>query len=193
VGGVINMITRQPNYPFEGGMRLSCGSLSAIDGDLTLGTKWKKLAAFTDLELHRIGSYTLIPDNQSTVGANAQRYDGLVKLRYDLTPRAAVSSSGNAYHNTADGKATDYSGTPTSGYLRAYNTNSTQNYALICNFLPTSKTDIQARLYSGRYDENSYQRTLATDGTQGATHLDYGNLYERYHRADATISQQLFS
>ncbi len=193
VGGVINMITRQPTHPFEGGLRLSGGSLGTVDGDLTLGTKWKKLTAFTDLELHRIGSYTLLPNDESTVGANAQRYDGLVKLRYQFTPRAAISFSGNAYHTNADGKATDFSGTATSGYNRAYNTNSTQNYAVIGDLLPTSKTSIQARLYSGRYDENSYQRTLATDSSEGSTQLDYGNLYERYHRADATISQQVFS
>jgi len=193
VGGVINMITHRPAHPFESGLRLSGGSLGALDGDLTLGSQWKKITAFTDLELHHVNAYTLLPNNQSTVGANAMRYDGLAKLRYDFTPRAAISFSGNAYHNDANGKATDYSGTATSEYNRAYSTNSTQNYALVGDFLPTNKTAVQTRLYTGRYDENSYQRTLATDGSQGTAQLDYGNLYERYHRADSTLSQQIGS
>lgn len=193
VGGVINMITHQPTHPIEGGLRLSGGTLGAVDGDLTLGSQWKKLTAFTDLELHRIDAYTLLPNNLSTVGANAARYDGFVKLRYEVTPRAALSFSGNAYHNDANGKAADYTRTATSGYNRAYSTDSAQNYALAGDFLPTDKTAIQARLYVGRYDEHSYQKALTVDGSLGIGQLDYGNLYERYHRADSTISQQIGS
>ena len=86
---------------------------------------------------------------------------------------------------------------PVQGHLpqanRAYSTDSTQNYALVGDLLPTSTTAVQARLYTGRYDENSYQRALASDGALGSSQIDYGNLYEHYHRADATVSQQLGS
>jgi len=85
VGGVINLITHEPTHPFEGGLRVSGGTLGAFDGDLDLGTQFKKLSAFTDLELHHVNSYTLIPDDESTIGANNQRYDGMVKLRYSFT------------------------------------------------------------------------------------------------------------
>ena len=82
VGGVINMITHVPRHPFEAGLRLSGGTLGLFDGDLDLGTKLNKFSAFTDLELHRIGSYTLLPEDESTIGADARRYDGLLKLKY---------------------------------------------------------------------------------------------------------------
>ncbi len=192
IGGVINMITHVPSHPFEGGLRLSGGTLGAIDGDLTLGTQWKKITAFTDLELHHINSYTLIPDDESTVGANNQRYDGLIKLGYAFTPRASVAYTGNAYHNTADGKSADYFGMAESGYDYSVSHDSTQTHALVGNFVPTSTTVVQARLYEARFDSNSASNPINADGSHGPE-FDYGNLYERYHRADATISQQLGS
>jgi outer membrane receptor for ferrienterochelin and colicins len=192
VGGVINMITHEPTRPFEGGVRISGGSLGEVDSDLTLGTKWKKLTAFTDLETHHIGSYTLLPDDESTIGANEQRYDGTLNLRYSFSPRASLGFTSTAFHNDATGKNTDFSGTAASGYDHATSHDSTQNYAIIGDFTPTNSTAIQARLYEARYEENSYQNPIASDGTLG-TQLDYGNLYEHYHRADATVSQLLGS
>ena len=189
IGGVINLITHEPAHTFEGGLRLSGGTLGAIDGDLDLGTQWKHLTAFTDLELHHINSYTLLPGDESTIGANNQRYDGLVKLSYRFSPKASIGYSGNAYHNDSNGKNTDITGTAASGYDYAASTDSTQTHALIGNFLPTSTTAIQARLYEARFDSNSYSNPINADNSLGAQ-FDYGNLYERFHRADATISQQ---
>jgi outer membrane receptor for ferrienterochelin and colicins len=192
IGGVINMITHEPTHPFEGGLRLAGGTLGAVDGALNLGTQWKKLTAFTDLELHRINSYTLVPDDESTVGANNQRYDGLVKLGYSFDPRASIGYTGTAYHDDANGKSADFTGAATSGYDYAISHDSTQSHALVGDFLPTSKTVVQARLYEVRYDSNSAQNPINQDNSHGPQ-FDYGNLYERYHRTDATISQQLAS
>ena len=192
IGGVINMITHEPVHPFEGGLRLSGGDLGTFDGDLDLGTQWKNLTAFTDLELHHINSYTLIPDDESTIGANNQRYDGFVKLRYSFNPRASIGYTGDAYHNTSTGKNTDITGAAASGYDYAVSHDSTQTHALVGDFLPTSSTTVQARLYEARFDSNSYQNPINADNSHGAQ-FDYGNLYERYHRADATVSQQVES
>lgn len=192
VGGVINLITHEPTHPFEGGLRISGGTLGAFDGDLNLGTHYKKLDAFTDLELHHVDSYTLIPDNESTIGANDQRYDGMVKLRYSFSPKAAIGYTVNAYHDNATGKNTDITGAAASGYDSSTSNDSMQTHALIGDFVPTPTTAIQARLYQARYDSNSWSNPLDANNTAGAQ-FDYGNLYERYHRADATISQQIGS
>lgn len=190
IGGVINMITHEPTHPLEGGLRISGGNLGVVDGDLGVGSQWKKLSAFTDIETHRIGSYSLVPDDTSTVGANNQRYDAFLKLRYAFSPRASIGYTGDAYHNDANGKNADITGTAASGYDRAVSTDSTQTHAIIGDFLPTSTTAVQARLYESRYDSNSYSNPINTDNSLGPE-FDYGNLYERYHRADATVSQQL--
>jgi len=192
VGGVINLITHEPTHPFEGGLRVSGGTLGAFDGDLDLGTQFKKLSAFTDLELHHVNSYTLIPDDESTIGANNQRYDGMVKLRYSFSPKASIGYTVNAYHDNATGKNTDSTGTAASGYDSATSNDSTQTHALVGDFAPTSTTVIQTRLYEARYDSNSWSNPLNADNSVGAQ-FDYGNLYERYHRADATVSQKIGS
>jgi NADPH-dependent ferric siderophore reductase len=136
--------------------------------------------------LHHINSYTLIPNNESTVGANNQRYDGMIKLRYRFDPRASIAYTGNAYHNSSDGKSTDITGT---GYDYAVSHDSTQTHALTGEFLPTSTTAVQARLYEARFDSNSAQNPIDENNNLGPQ-FDYGNLYERYHRADVTVSQQ---
>jgi outer membrane receptor for ferrienterochelin and colicins len=192
IGGVINLITHEPTHPFEGGLRLSGGTLGVVDGDLNLGTQWKKLTAFTDLELHHINSYTLIPDDESTLGANNQRYDGLVKLRYSFTPRASFGYTVNAYHNDANGKNADITGFAGSGYDHAESSDSTQTHELIGDYLAMEKTAVQARLYEARFDSNSSSYPINGDNSLGPK-FDYGNLYERYHRADATLSQQIGS
>ena len=192
IGGVINLITHEATHPFEGGLRVSGGTLGTFDGDLDLGTQWENLTAFTDLELHRINSYTLVPGDESTIGANNQRYDGLVKLRYRFTPRASIGYTVNAYHNDSDGKNTDITGSAASGYDYAKSSDSTQTHELFGDFLPSSKTIVQARLYEARFDSNSSQNPINADNSLGAQ-FDYGNLYERYHRADATVSQQMGS
>jgi outer membrane receptor for ferrienterochelin and colicins len=190
IGGVINMITREPTHPFEGGLRISGGNLGVVDGDLDLGTQFRKFSVFSDLELHRINSYTLVPDDESTIGANNQRYDGFLKLRYSFNPRAAIGYTGDAYHNDANGKNTDVTGTAASGYDYAASIDSTQTHTIVGDFLPTLTTAIQARLYEARYDSNSYSNPINADNSLGPE-FDYGNLYERYHRADATVSQQI--
>ncbi len=189
IGGVINMITHQPAHRVEGGLRISGGNLGVVDGALDLGTQFKKFSAFTDLELHRINSYTLVPDDESTIGANNQRYDGLVKLRYGFTPRASIAYTGNAYHNDSNGKSADFTGAAASGYDYAASADSTQTHALTGDLLPTATTAIQARLYESRFDSNSSQKPIDANNSLGEQ-FDYGNLYERYHRADATVSQQ---
>jgi outer membrane receptor for ferrienterochelin and colicins len=192
VGGAINMITHEPTQPFEGGVRISGGSLGALDSAVNLGTTWRKLTAFVDLESHHVGSYTLIPNNESTVGADSQLFDGFAKLRYHFDPKFSLGFSASAYHNEATGKTTDSTGTAESGYDRAKSHDSTQTYALTAEFLPTSTTAIQARAYESRYDESSYQSPLDTAGNTG-DQFGYGDLHERYHRFDATISQQVGS
>ena len=192
VGGVINLITHEPTHPFEGGLRVSGGTLGTFDGDLDLGTQFKNLSAFTDLELHHINSYTLLPGDESTIGANDQRYDGFVKLRYTFSPRASIGYSGDAYHDAANGKSDDITGTAPSGYDYDVSHDSTQTHAVVGDFLPTSTTAVQARLYEARYDSNSWSNPLDADNSLGAQ-FDYGNLYERYRRADATVSQQIGS
>jgi outer membrane receptor for ferrienterochelin and colicins len=182
IGGVINMITREPSEPFDLGLSLSGGSLGAVDGRVDLGARWKKLTFFTDLESHRQDSYELIPGDRSTVGPNFRRNDILTKLRYALNERAAIGFSATAYHNHQTGLSNS-----SAGLTLGTSNDSIQSYALTGDFVLTPSTTLQARAYAARYDENS-QTDLA--GTS-APSFGFANLNERYHRLDATLSQQI--
>lgn len=182
IGGVINMITREPSGPLNLGLSLSGGSLGTLDGRVDAGARWKKLTLFTDLESHRGDSYGLVPGSRSTVGPDFERNDAFAKLRYAFSERAAVGVSATAYHNRQIGLTNS-----SVGLTRGTGNESTQSYALSGDFLLSSTTTLQARAYAARYDENS--RTDYVD--RAAPSFGFANLNERYHRLDATLGQQI--
>lgn len=105
IGGVINMITREPSNPFEANLNVSGGSLSALDTRADFGGQIKNLTVFLDLERHQQQAYSLVPNSPTTVGPHYKRNDLLFKTRYALNPRAALSFTANAYHNNEVGRA----------------------------------------------------------------------------------------
>ena len=153
-----------------------------MDGRIDLGSRWKKLTFFTDLESHRQDAYSLIPGDRTSLGPNFERSDIFTKLRYALTDRAAIGFSATAYHNHQTGLNNS-----TLGLTLGTSNDSTQSYALTGDFILTRSTTLEARAYTSRYDENS--RTNYADSSAPA--FGFANLNERYHRLDATVSQQV--
>jgi outer membrane receptor for ferrienterochelin and colicins len=193
IGGVVNMITREPANPLDLNASVSGGSLGAVDGRLDTSTKWKNLTAFAALGEHKIDSYTLLPNDPSTVGPDEDRRDFTAKLHYAFNARAALGFTASAYqaHDTGLSAGAD----PFSGiYSETQNrsNDSTQSYAVVGDFLPANQTTLQVRLYDARFDQNSHSNLLDSGGFDGPA-FDPGNLNERYHRADATVGQQLGS
>lgn len=160
MGGVINMITREPSDPLQFGMSLSGGSLGSVDGRIDLGSRWKKLTFFTDLESHRQDAYSLIPGDRTSVGPNFERNDILTKLRYALTDRPAIGFSATAYHHQTGLNDS------TLALTLGTSNDSTQSYALTGDFILTRSTTLEVRAYTSRYDENS--RTNYADSSAAA-------------------------
>lgn len=190
IGGVVNLITREPSDPFSLNASISGGSLGAVDGRFEMGSKWKGLTGLLAMGDHKIDSYSLLPNDPSTVGPNEDRQDLTAKLRYTFNPRAALGFSASAYHAHDMGLSagTDpYSGSDYQMHNRS--NDSAQSYALLGDFLPGDQTTLQVRFYDARYDQNSHSNFLA--GGEDGPAFDLGNLNERYHRADSTIGHQL--
>lgn len=183
IGGVINQITRDPVSPLEINASVAGGSLGELDGDLGIGGKHKQLGFLAEIERHRQDSYSLIPGSYATVGPEYVRNNGFGKLRYALSPNAALSFTADAYHNREEGKTSSASG-PTSNISN----DSTQSYALLGDFILPGNTMLQARAYSARYDENS----MTLGSLVGSAPSALANLNERYHRLDATLGRTLF-
>lgn len=182
VGGVINMITREPSTPLQGGVVFSGGSLGTFDGRGDFGMRRDKLSLFTDLGQHRLNSYRLIPTSPTTVGPDMRRQDILFKTRYQFTPKFALGFTANAYRNREFGTNVAETGT-----VNGLNNDSTQSYALVADYTISPTTTLQSRAYTSRYDENSTTTPL----TGGAA--AYANLNERLHRLDSTLSHQFGS
>jgi len=180
IGGVINMISREPTSPIQGNLNFSGGSLGIFDGRGDIGTRYKNLTLFLDLEHHRQNAYSLVPTSPYTVGPDLRRNDLFFKTRYSFTPRFTLGFSANAYHNREEGRNASETG-PVAGL---YN-DSVQNYALTGDFIPTPRITLQLRGYSARYDENSLTRLLVPPASEATA-----NLNERYRRLDGTWSFQ---
>jgi hypothetical protein len=76
------MISREPTQKFHGNLNFSGGSLGIIDGRGDIGTRYKNLTLFLDLEQHRQDAYSLVPNSQFTVGPDFRRNDLFFKTRY---------------------------------------------------------------------------------------------------------------
>ncbi|MEQ1945989.1 MAG: TonB-dependent receptor [Bryobacteraceae bacterium] len=181
IGGVVNMISREPTQKVQANLNFSGGSLGIFDGRGDIGTRYKNLTAFLDLEQHRQDAYILVPGSTSTVSPDLKRNDLFFKTRYAFTPRFSLGWSANAYHNREIGRGVGDTG-PVSNLFN----DSVQNYALVGDYVPTSTTTVQLRAYSARYDENSSVNSLGAPAPPALA-----NLNERYKRLDGTISQQL--
>jgi len=195
LGGVINLVTKEPTNPLEIQATTSGGSLGQIDTRLSVGGQWKGLTGLLDVEHHQIDGYTLLPNDPTTVGAYENRQDLLFKARYAFNPRAAIGFTSTAYagHDHGLGSTlgvdpndpTNFTESPTA--LRS--NDSTQTYAVTGDFAPTNTTSLQGRFFESKYNENSGSR-LFDDNGQEDPEFDQGNLSEDYRRADATVGQQ---
>ena len=183
IGGVINLIPREPSAPLETELDLSAGSLSALDARGSVGMQRGRFSGFLDLERHQQQAYGLVPASPITVGPHYGRNDLFLRTRYAVSPRAAFSVMANGYHNAESARTNGDSG------LSNTNTNDrSQNYAVIADLEPISASLLQLRAYAGRYDENSWTQAVANPALTGVS-----NLNERYHRADATVSRSIGS
>lgn len=194
LGGVINLITREPSHPLDLDASISGGSLGTVDGRLDIGGAWKKLSAFADLEGHHTDAYSLLPNDPSTVGAETERQNYLAKLRYTFSPRAAVGVTATGYHDHQYGLGSAFGVDPANPYSYSSTAmrgnDSTQTFALTGDFAPSSTTTAQVRLYTSRFLQNSGSNILGPNGVEGGQ-FDLGSLREGYYRGDTSVGQQL--
>ncbi len=183
MGGVINMLTRQPTSHFEAGLSASGGSLGMVDTRGDFGGRRGPFSYFLNLGEGRLDSYRLIPNSVTTVGPDTRRRDGLAKIRYQFHPRFALGFTANAYHNRDIGRNLSETG-PVSGVAN----DSTQTYALVGDWILDNATTLQFRGYSARYDENNLTTPIGRPGPASPA-----NLNERLNRLDATLSRQFGS
>ena len=69
IGGVINLITREPSAPFDATVAVAGGSLGAIDARIDAGFKRSQTFGLFGVERHQHDGFDLTPDTFDTTGA----------------------------------------------------------------------------------------------------------------------------
>jgi outer membrane receptor for ferrienterochelin and colicins len=186
IGGVINMIGREPSKAIEGSFTLSGGNIGVLSESAEFGLRRKAYSGYFSFSRDKQNEFDLTPTTFDTTGAGFHRYDLFGKQKWEFSPRFYISALTNVYTGHALGRSIGEPD-PTlnfqSGQQFDNTRDITQNYGLTANWTPTSKTVIQARGYFSRYDE--YSRTSFSNGR---TFPD-DNLFQRFGRLDASILQ----
>jgi len=180
IGGVINLITREPKRPLEGTITISGGNFGVFDPRADFGFKRKNFSGFTSLERHKNNGFDLTPTTFDTTGAGFHAYDFFNKLKYEFSPNFYISTLADVHTENAKGRSVAELG---SQYDDVDAT--TQSYGLTANWTINPRTVLQGRGYFSRYDE--IYRAQKPDRTQ----LPDDNLFQRYGQLDATLTHIL--
>ena len=180
IGGVINMITREPRQRFDSNVTASTGTFGAVDLRADAGFVHDRWSGFFGAERHKRNPYDLTPQDFDTTGPGFRRYDYMAKLNRDFSENLKLSLLANAFDNR---EISIYAGTD--GGQSTTTNDSAQNYGATLNAGLTSLTQFQARAYYGKYDESSSVDIYAVPGTLDAT----ANLNERLYRFDTNLSR----
>lgn len=105
IGGVINLITREPSSPFEATVSAAGGNLGAVGARVESGFKRGRTLGIFTAERHQHDGFDLTPTTFDTTGAPFRRYDGLAKLHHQLTPAFSVRGLVTGYRNATRGRS----------------------------------------------------------------------------------------
>jgi outer membrane receptor for ferrienterochelin and colicins len=174
IGGVINLITRDAQAPFEAAGLATGGNRGGNTQQVDAGGRAGLWSTVASVERHGVDSFDLTPTTFDTTGAELRRLDAMGKAQAQLSDTVSLSLLANGYANRSTGRSTGELG-PENDFVKDRG----QNYSATATWLATPRLTIDARGYHGRYGEDS-TGTLAT----GA--LAPGTLREHVSKADAT-------
>jgi outer membrane receptor for ferrienterochelin and colicins len=182
IGGVINLVTREPERPFEGSLLASGGSHGILDARGDAGFSQGRWRGLVGLERHENDGFDLFPTTPDTTGAPFRRNDLYAKLRFQATPSFALLAFANGYWNDSTANVVGELGLQRSAVAE-----DAQSYGLSAEWRPGARTRAELRGYFARFEETSDNRLLAA----GAGPIPRDELYERLGKLDGTFSAVL--
>ena len=182
LGGVINLITREPSAPFDAAVALSAGNLGAIGARVDAGFKRQKTFGVFSVERHQRDGFDLTPGTFDTTGAPYRRYDALAKLQRQFTSSFLLGGLVTGYQNDMAGRSNGELG-PQEDDIReaALSVNATARW------LVGGNTTFEGRGYLSSYSEESAGRLAAPRSTP----LTPGTLDERFGKVDLTVAHTI--
>lgn len=183
IGGVINMITRNPDRPFDASVSIVGGNFGVFDGRGILSFKRDKFSGLFNFERHKNNGFDLTPTTADTTGAGFNRYDGYGKFKYAFSDEFSLVGFVNSYWNNSLGVVRTRQGDQSITV-----DDQSQNYGLTADWSLDARTNLQVRGYFARFDE--IRKSDLLNRTRSINIAD-GNLFERYGKFDATLTRIL--
>ena len=184
IGGVINLITREPSSPFDATATLSGGNFGVVGARLDTGFKREKTFGIFSLERHQNDGFDLTPGTFDTTGAPYRRYDALAKLQQQVTPSFALGGLVTGYQNHMTGRSNGELG-PQEDDIRDRSVSAN----LTSRWLAGANTTVAVRGYVSRYSEDATGRLAPPRSTL----LEPGTLEERFGKADLSLAHAIGS
>ena len=179
LGGVINLISREPSSPFDVNVAASGGSLGMLDARLDGGFKRDRTFGIFSLERHEHDGFDLTPGTFDTTGAPYRRYDALAKVQRQFMSSFSLGGLLTGYRNDTAGRSIGELGPQEDdGREQALSFN------LTANWLAGTNTTIEARGYVSSYGEDAGGRLAAPRSTP----LEPGTLDQRFVKTDVSLA-----
>lgn len=180
IGGVINLITREPSLPRELYGEVLGGSNGEMNGRATLAARQERWFALGGLERHKHDGFDLTPTTFDTTGAPFQRVDFNGKVRGQASPSMALSANVAGYHNRTQGRSSGELG-PQSDDIGEV----AWNAGGAADWMAGASTTVQVRGVRSSYDEES----TASLAPPASTPLAPGALEQQFDKLDVSASR----
>lgn len=182
MGGVINLIPRDPRRPLEVAGHVGGGNVGMMDTAADVGGLAKWGTFFLSGGHHQRDAFDLTPSTPDTTGAAIQRQD--VAGRVSLAPSSSwlVTGTVTSYWNTLTGRSVGELGTEDDR-----TPSNAQTYGARTEWRIDSKTTAEFRAYGGHYQETTTGVLL----NAAQTPLDPADLSEGLAKFDGALFRSL--
>lgn len=182
MGGVINLIPRDPRRALEVAGQMSTGNYGAVDTAADIGglTRWGTF--FLSGGHHQRDTFDLTPSTPDTTGAAIQRYDAAGRVSIIPSSSWLVTGTVTSFWNTLAGRSVGELGPQddrTPGTAQTYGTRA--------EWRIDSRTTAEFRAYGGHYQET----TTGTLLNAARTPLDPADLSEVLTKLDGSLFRSL--
>jgi outer membrane receptor for ferrienterochelin and colicins len=184
LGGVINLISREPSSPLDLNVAVAGGSLGMLDTRFDGGFKRDRTFGIFSVERHEHDGFDLTPGTFDTTGAPYRRYDALAKLQHQFAPSFSFGGLLTGYHNDMGGRSNGELG-PQEDDVREQ----ALSLNLAGNWLVGTTTTIEARGYASSYSEDATGRLAPPRSTA----LEPGTLDQRFVKTDVSLAHAIGS
>lgn len=180
IGGVINLITREPSSPFDAAVSIAGGNLGSLGAQVDGGFKHGRTFGIFTGERHQHDGFDLTPGTLDTTGAPYRRYDGFGKVQHQLTDSLGLSGLVTGYRNSMGGRSNGELGLQVDDVRdRAISANISARWF-------GAGTSVEARGYVSDFEEESLA-VLASSSTP----VPPASLEQRFQKLDLTVTRPI--